>query len=305
MKIWVLATENAHAAELLGQALNWGNVRVLLAGDEATGREMLKLGAGAVSLMPFSETGPWQGYAKAILALAQEENPELIMVGSGRRARDVAGYLAAQMDIPCLSEVKSMDKTADAWRVSRLVYGGLALKTMEVKTPFMVTVTAGTFSAPQNVEPAQGEIKQLEYDSPALKVLARTPKERTGVDLNAAKVVVGVGRGFEKEEDLSFARQAADAMGGELGCTRPISEFFHWLPEDRYIGISGKVIKPALYVAVGISGQAQHAYGVQGAKVVVSVNKDENAAMNTLADYYIVGDYKEALPALAKAWQES
>ncbi len=303
MKVWVLATESALAAELLGKALGFGKARVLLDGDEAAGKELLGLGACAVSLMPLNASGPWQGYCQAILELAEEEAPELIMVGSKKRARDVAGFLAASLDIPCLAEIKSIEKQDDGWLASRLVYGGLALKTVRAKGRLMVTVAAQTFEAPAGAAPAEGDISVLRYNAAGLSVLARQPKERAEVDLAAAPVVVGVGRGFEKQEELALAEDLAKAMGGELGCTRPISEFFHWLPEDRYLGISGKVIKPKIYLAAGVSGQAQHTYGVQGAKVIVSVNKDENAAMNALADYYIVGDLKEVLPALSKAWQ--
>ena len=122
------------------------------------------------------------------------------------------------------------------------------------------------------------------------------------MNLAEAVRVVGVGRGFVEEDELGLARDLAAAMEAEVACTRPIAEFFKWLPEELYLGISGQVIKPQVYVAAGVSGQAQHVYGVRDAKVIVSVNKDENAPMFQMSDYYIVGDIKEVLPALTAAF---
>ena len=304
MNIWVLATESEMAAELLSQAVKWGQVRVLLDGDEAAGQDMLKRGADAVSLMPLPADGPWQGYRAALWQLAEREQPELIMAGNKKRARDLAGYLAARLDIPCLAEIQSLEKQDDGWQASRLVYGGLALKTLRVKGRLMVTVAAKLYEPAAANRAASGDISALAYDPGPLKVLERQPKPAGGVDLALAQMVIGIGRGFEKPEELRLAETLAEVMGAELGCTRPISEFFGWLPEDRYIGISGRVIKPKLYLAAGISGQVQHTYGVRDAKVIVCVNKDEQAAMHRMSDYCIVGDIKEVLPAIASAWQD-
>jgi len=138
-----------------------------------------------------------------------------------------------------------------------------------------------------------------------VKVTGRHRKEASHVDLNAAARVVGVGRGFDTQADLGLAENLAKAMGAELACSRPIADFFQWMPEETYIGISGQVIKPDIYVAVGISGQAQHVFGVRDAKVIVGINKDENAPIHQVADYSIVGDLKEVLPILTAAFSKA
>ncbi|MCX5833198.1 MAG: electron transfer flavoprotein subunit alpha/FixB family protein, partial [Deltaproteobacteria bacterium] len=106
------------------------------------------------------------------------------------------------------------------------------------------------------------------------------------------------GRGFDKKEDLALVKQLADALGGEVGCTRPISEELHWLPEELCIGLSGISIKPELYIGLGVSGQIQHMTGIRGARVIGAVNKDENAPIFGAADLGIVGNLYDVVPKL-------
>ena len=120
------------------------------------------------------------------------------------------------------------------------------------------------------------------------------------MNLAAAKVVVGVGRGLEREENLSLARDLAAAIGGEVGCSRPVAEGEKWMPRETYIGVSGVMIKPELYIACGISGQVQHMAGVNQSRVIVAINKDKSAPIFKQCDYGIVGDLSVVLPALTK-----
>ena len=113
-------------------------------------------------------------------------------------------------------------------------------------------------------------------------------------------MVVSVGRGIEKKEDLAIARELADVLDGEIGCTRPISEEMHWLPEELCIGLSGVQIKPDLYVGLGISGQIQHVTGIRNARVICAINKDENAPIFGVADFGIVGDLYSVVPKLVQ-----
>jgi electron transfer flavoprotein alpha subunit len=121
------------------------------------------------------------------------------------------------------------------------------------------------------------------------------------VDITAASRLVSVGRGFQHKEDLELARELAKTIAAEIACSRPIAEECHWLPIERYIGISGQQVKPELYLAVGISGQVQHVVGIRSSKFIVAVNSDERAPIFEAADYGIVGDLYQVLPLLAKA----
>jgi electron transfer flavoprotein alpha subunit len=131
-----------------------------------------------------------------------------------------------------------------------------------------------------------------------VKVLERKVKERETKDIAEARVLVCVGRGIEKNEDIELARQLADALGGEIACTRPIAEEFHWLPEELCIGLSGVQVKPDLYLGIGVSGQVQHLTGFHNAKVIAAVNKDENSPIFKATDFGIVGDLYDVVPKL-------
>ncbi|HZD57375.1 MAG TPA: electron transfer flavoprotein subunit alpha/FixB family protein, partial [Anaerolineales bacterium] len=122
-----------------------------------------------------------------------------------------------------------------------------------------------------------------------------------GVEVESAEVVVCVGRGLDSQEDLETVRGLAQALGGVVACSRPISHERHWLPEDQMIGISGKKVSPRLYFGIGVSGQIQHMVAVMGARVIVAINKDQNAPIFKNADYGIVGDLYQVLPKLTKA----
>jgi electron transfer flavoprotein alpha subunit len=165
----------------------------------------------------------------------------------------------------------------------------------------LATVGAKTFEPLPADTTRSGAVATLASAAGQVKVTARRPKEAGHVNLNDATRVVGVGRAFADKSELALADALAAALNAEVACSRPIAEFFKWMPEEAYLGISGQVIKPALYVAAGVSGQAQHMYGVRDSKIIVAVNKDENAPVLQNADYYILGDVKEVLPALTQA----
>ena len=120
-------------------------------------------------------------------------------------------------------------------------------------------------------------------------------------NLAAARRIVSAGRGFKAEEDLQIARDLAAALGAELACSRPLAEGTAWLSKDRYVGVSGMHVAPDLYLAAGISGQVQHTSGMSDSKVVVAVNSDANAPIFEVADYGIVGDLYDVLPAITAA----
>jgi electron transfer flavoprotein alpha subunit len=131
-----------------------------------------------------------------------------------------------------------------------------------------------------------------------VKVLEKKVKERESKDITEARVIVCAGRGIEKNEDLTLIRQLAHALGGEIACTRPIAEEYHWLAEELCIGLSGVQVKPDLYLGLGVSGQVQHLTGIRNAKVIAAVNKDENAPIFKAADFGIVGDLYDVVPKL-------
>jgi electron transfer flavoprotein alpha subunit len=115
--------------------------------------------------------------------------------------------------------------------------------------------------------------------------------------------VISVGRGIKEQEDLSMVEELADSMGGVLACSRPVVDA-GWLPKNRQVGSSGKIVNPKLYVAIGISGSSQHMTGMKGAKMIVAINKDPNAPIFNIADYGIVDDLYKVVPVLKEKIKE-
>jgi len=138
------------------------------------------------------------------------------------------------------------------------------------------------------------ELRTVDYPSGVAIVAAQ-------VDLGAASRIVSIGRGLKAQTDLGLVEALAKAADAELSCSRPIAEGMEWLPKDRYVGISGQHVAPDLYMAIGISGQLQHMVGVRGAKTIVAINSDAEAPVFHDADYGIVGDLYEIVPAITQA----
>ena len=128
----------------------------------------------------------------------------------------------------------------------------------------------------------------------------RRSKTASNVDLGKARRVIGIGRGLLAKEDLQMVWDLASALDAEVGCSRPIAEGEHWMDRERYVGVSGVLLKSDIYLALGISGQIQHMVGGNGAKTIIAVNKDKNAPIFQYADYGLVGDIYKVVPLLTE-----
>lgn len=311
-KFWIISDVAETSYELLGKARELlgdqeGIITVYLIGNETTGQEAIGYGADLVKLMELPPDTTWEQYAPVLVQEAQASQPEMILVGATRRGKDLAAQLAALLDSPCVTECKSIEYDDGKVILKRIIYGGLAEKIIECcQFPVIATVASRTFEKWTAKDASrEGTIEKL--DLPAgdnVQVVERRSKPQEAVNIKDASIVVGVGRGFSEQDELKMAEELAKVLGGEVACSRPIAEDLHWLPEDRYIGISGQIIKPNVYIAAGISGQVQHVYGIRDAKTIIAIDKNENAPIFQVADYYIVGDLKEVLPALTEAVKE-
>ncbi|MDR0283635.1 MAG: electron transfer flavoprotein subunit alpha/FixB family protein [Propionibacteriaceae bacterium] len=244
---------------------------------------------------------PLEAYARPIADRLAEAAPDLVLCGADLQSRLLAGLIAARLKTG-VRNATSITVAGDAVTVTRSAHGGLAVVTETLAPGVAVLVIApGTLPVGDDTRPAGDTETLAAVPAPGLKVTERRPKPVSTVNLATASRVVGVGRGFAAEADLELARALAAKLGAEVGCSRPIAEGVGWLPGDRYLGVSGATIKPDVYVAIGISGQVQHMAGVGRAKVIVAINKDQNAPIFAHADYGIVGDLYEVVPALTAA----
>ena len=302
--IWIIAENASWAAELISAAKSVkadAQVTAFVKGDVAEAQLALACGATSAFALPLPADGMWEDYAPALTEKAKADKPSLILVSSSKRGRDLAARSAALLDAPCFSDGKSFSLDGNVFTCGTSIYGGAAVKVESTTAP-VIFVTVG----PKAYDPAptdssrSGQVATLAYTAGNAKVTERRARPQQTVNLGDAAKVVSVGRGFSERNDLDAAKELAGVLGAEMSCSRPIAEFFKWMPEECYIGISGQIIKPQLYLAVGISGQAQHLFGVRDAKIIVSVNKDAECLMSQNADYYIVGEWQAVIPALLK-----
>ena len=149
--------------------------------------------------------------------------------------------------------------------------------------------------------PAAGTVERAaaSIEPGPIKLVGRQEKQEEVVDLGSAKVVVCVGRGIQNKQNLGKAQEYAARIGGETACTRPIAEGEGWMAHSRYLGVSGAVVKPDVYIGLGVSGQVQHTVGMAESQFVVAVNKDKNAPLMKHCDLGLVADLEKVLPVLA------
>jgi electron transfer flavoprotein alpha subunit len=305
---WIIAETREQALELLGAgrslAPDMGAALTAIVRKEAGPPEdYIARGADEVLLLPvLPPEAPFGAHLPVIEQEAKTALPDLILFISSARGKEMAARLAARLGAGLCSGCTALafDKGSGSIRMERLAYGGAAIQKLTPSAkPVVVTLPPRSFEPAQPMDSRQGKTQELPAPPPsAVRILERKPKEKVARDITEARVIVCAGRGFDKKEDLALARELADALGGELGATRPLTEEMHWLPEDLCIGLSGVQVKPELYVGLGVSGQIQHMTGVRGAKVVCAVNRDENAPIFPLCDFGIVGSLYEVVPKI-------
>jgi electron transfer flavoprotein alpha subunit len=186
--------------------------------------------------------------------------------------------------------------------ISRYALGGNTVAMEVIKTGLkVITVMPKTFELGKK-ENKRGEIIKLDLNlkAPRVRIVERQEKVGEKVNLEEAEILVCIGRGLEKKEDLAMVEQLAKALGAEVGCTKSLSTDYQWLSEDRLVGLSGRKTSPRLVISLGISGQIQYTVGIRGARIAVAINKDKQAPIFTMSDYGIVGNLYDVVPLLAK-----
>ncbi len=238
----------------------------------------------------------YENASDTVIALYDEVAPDIVIVENTPRLKIVGGRLAAHAGTSLINDVAAFDgEVADS-----MYFGGLANMKRSASGVKMYSTSGGMWADAEAT--GTDDVEERAFTPAAQSLKLRSTKEvpAVGVDISRADIVVSVGRGFAAEEDLELARKLAAAIGGEVACSRPIAENEKWMPKSLYVGVSGQVISPKLYLAVGISGQMQHMVGCAGAETIMAINKDQNAPIFKSADYGIVGDLYEVLPAITE-----
>lgn len=226
------------------------------------------------------------------------DDADIVIAEPTRHVKSIVGKLAARRGASVITDAMSIEDGI----ATSMYFGGVGQIKRKAQGPAFFTASVGTFSGLE-ASGSNAGAEQLAWVAPAnaVKLVSSKPVEKSGVDLTKSDVVVAAGRGFAAKEDLQLARDLADKIGAGLGCSRPLAEGVDWMPVETYIGVSGLMLSPKVYVAAGISGQMQHMVGANRSDVIFAINKDQNAPIFKQCDYGLVGDIKTVLPALVAA----
>jgi len=309
--VWVYSEKYDLALEMLGKAreiadkLQTELAAVLIgSGVQEKANELIKCGADKVYLVdnPVLDYFQAERYLSVLHNLAANYKPEILLIGSTKNGKPLAARLATRLDAGCVPDCARLS-VDDQRRLigERITYGGNAAAKVTFKTkPQIVTVPSRAFERSQPQE-RNGQVVKLDVkvEEPKTEVVETKPLETSSMRIEEAEVIISCGRGLEKKEDKAMLDELAAVLCGQVGCSRPLAEDRKWFSE--WVGLSGHKVKPKLYIACGISGVIQHVAGIRDSKVIVAINKDEQAPIFGIADYGVVGNIYEILPALKEA----
>jgi electron transfer flavoprotein alpha subunit len=244
------------------------------------------------------------GYVAALSQVIEKLGPNLVIMSHTYQVRDFAPRLAASLGKPMVPDCVGVKTESGQPVFTRQVFQGKINADVRVTSspPVFATFQAGSYRADRAETASQpAPVQALAVDLSAVSIRTK-PQEKfqeakQAVDLSQAERIVAVGRGIKSQENIPVVQELAAALGAELAASRPICDN-EWLPMDRQIGSSGQTVAPKLYLAVGISGAIQHVVGMKNAATIVAINKDAEAPIFDIADYGIVGDLFEIVPAL-------
>ena len=281
---------------------------VVLAIDRKPAETAAALELDRVRLVQDAKLDPYtpDPYVAALHQAIEAEKPDLVLFPHTYQVRDWVPRVSAALDAPFVSDVVGHRVEGERVIWIRQPYQGKLNADVAFKAgpPHLVSLQAGAYpgagaaagDAPAEIVQERVDLGEVETRTEVLETFQEVADR---VDLGRADIIVAVGRGIGKQEKLPVVEELARALGGQLAASRPVCDN-EWLPMDRQIGSSGQTVAPKLYVAIGISGAIQHVVGMKNAATIVAINKDPNAPIFAIADYGIVGDLFEVVPALTE-----
>src|SRR5215467_11378232 len=246
------------------------------------------------------------GVVAALKAFIQQRQPTLVLMPHTYQVRDFVPQLATALQRSLISDAIGFHKDGSKLVFTRQMFQGkfAADVSFACPAPHFVTFQSGAFrgdKAEAGASPAPVENVTAQVPDGVQRNQAENPckEAKQAVDLTQAEIIVSVGRGIKEQKNIELAQALADALGGEIAASRPICDS-GWLPMDRQIGSSGQTVAPKVYLAVGISGAIQHIVGMKGARTIIAINKDAEAPIFEIADYGVVGNLFDIVPALTE-----
>jgi electron transfer flavoprotein alpha subunit len=313
-KIWVFAEAtdgkvSSTTLEVLTKARELaGTVECVYAGGDA---DAITGTLGAHGATTVHATGDLAGalpgapVAAAIAAAVPTAAPDAIVFGTSYMARDVVGRLSVKLDRTVLTNGVDLALDGDQLAVTEPVFGGTTnvVTKFTGQGPALVLIRPKSFAAEES---GGGPATVAALDVPDVgasagaRITERHVEEREGPQLEDAEIVVSGGRGLGEAEKYSMIEQLAKLLGGAAGASRAIVDA-GWVPYSHQVGQTGKVVKPNVYIAAGISGATQHMVGMKGSKNIIAINKDAEAPIFSISDLGIIGDVNKVIPALIEA----
>jgi electron transfer flavoprotein alpha subunit len=238
---------------------------------------------------------------KILSSIIKQRKPKLVLIGHSAFGMDLAPALAIELGVPLATDCTDIAIEGESVRAIRSIYNGKIEAIFSFTPSETIMVTLRPTQLPTEKGNRKGIIEEI--DSPLMEEIGYKrfegyiEPETSELDITESDVLVSIGRGIKNKENIAIAQQLADIFGGSVSCSRPIVDY-GWLPSDRQVGLSGKVVKPKVYFALGISGAFQHVAGMKASEIIVAVNKDPKAPIFSVADYGIVDDVAKFLPAL-------
>jgi electron transfer flavoprotein alpha subunit len=243
------------------------------------------------------------GYAQALTQIRTKVSPRIVLLGHTSQGFDLAPRLAAEWNAAIAANCVDLAFDGDALVASRKFLNDKMAMELEIRSeqPYIATLRLGSVKpAPPSGE---GKVTPVEVTIDAAKngreFLGFEKPQVQDIDIAAADIVVSAGRGIQKKENLKLVEDLANALGGVVGASRPLTDM-EWLPKTRQVGQSGKTVRPKLYIACGISGAMQHIAGMKDAGLILAINTDPSAPIFEVAHYGVVANVLEFLPALVK-----
>jgi electron transfer flavoprotein alpha subunit len=250
------------------------------------------------------------GFTAALQAAIAQLSPAMVLLPHTYQTRDFAPKLAARLNRAILTDVTAIKGSGPETSFVRPMFQGkLTADVVPLgDAPHFITFQIGAFRADQaarGAAPAPIRSMSVDLDAGDIRQQPEPPfqEAKQAVDLSQAERIVSIGRGIKEQANIPIAQRLAEALGAEIAASRPICDA-GWLPMERQVGSSGQTVAPKLYLALGISGAIQHLVGMKGASTIVAINKDPDAPIFEVADYGIVGDLFEIVPALTNALKE-
>lgn len=274
---------------------------LLGSGVSGAAQELVAFGADSVYVYDDASLATFDSVAQKqnLVGLIAEVKPAVVMFGATFAGKALAPRVAAAIEAGLTSNCTALELQKDGSLLQvRPAFTGNFLAHIKTKSvPAMVTVRYRALEAGSRDDSRKGEIvkKDVQKVDSGVKVLGKGAAKEASIA--AADVVVCAGRGLKKAEDFALVKQLADALGGVVGATRPLVDD-GWISKDHQVGFSGTIVKPKLYVGVGVSGSPQHLAGMRESGTIVAINSDPSVALFRIADYAVVGDIYEIIPQM-------